>query len=166
MIQTGFHRQFLICGLILGLSLSQSTINAQNINKPLIDASTGDWSSYNHNSAGWRFNAAEKMLSPDNVNKLVEKWRFPAEGSAETIGVVHATPAVVDGEVYFGTANFPAFYKLDRVGKKVWEFRSPARKAVLPPTGGSALTNKLRDAAAEGGIFSSALVFDGSVFFC
>ena len=38
------------------------------------------------------FNAAEKSLSPANVGKLVEKWRFPAVGSKETIGVVHATP--------------------------------------------------------------------------
>jgi glucose dehydrogenase len=62
-----------------------------------------DWPMYNHDVAGWRFNPAEKALSPANVGKLVEKWRFPAANSKETIGVVHATPSVVAGEVYFGS---------------------------------------------------------------
>src|SRR5689334_15072303 len=108
-----------------------------------------DWPMYNHDVAGWRFNAAEKILGVDNVGKLVEKWRFPAGDSKETIGVVHATPAVVNGEVYFGTATFPAFYKLDRDGKQAWVYRNPARKAVLPATDGAPITEKLRGAAAE-----------------
>jgi hypothetical protein len=37
--------------------------------------------------------------------------------------VVHATPTVVSGEVYFGTATFPAFYKLDKDGKQLWVYR-------------------------------------------
>src|SRR6266480_309220 len=73
---------------------------------------TYDWPMYNHDLAVWRFNSAEKTLSPANVGNLVEKWRFPAADSKEPIGVVHVTPAVVGGEVYFGTATFPAFYKL------------------------------------------------------
>ena len=72
------------------------------------------------------FNAAEKTLSPANVGRLVEKWRFPAEGSEETIGAVHATPTVVAGEVYFGTVYEPAFYKLSRDGKLLWIYRNTA----------------------------------------
>src|SRR5271167_2294294 len=98
--------------------------------------SPADWPTYNHDVAGWRFNPAEKTLSPANVGKLAEKWRFPAADSDETIGVVHATPAVVNGEVYFGTGTFPAFYKLDANGKLKWVYRNPARKSVLPPTSG------------------------------
>jgi outer membrane protein assembly factor BamB/dienelactone hydrolase len=123
-----------------------------------------DWPMYNHDLAGWRFNPAEKTLSPTNVGKLVEKWRFPAKESKETIGVVHATPSVVAGEVYFGTATYPAFYKLGRDGKQVWVYRNPARKAELPPTDGVGEKEKLR-VATEGGIFSSALVADGAVYF-
>src|SRR5262249_53277283 len=92
-----------------------------------------DWPMYNHDLAGWRFNPAEKTLSPANVGKLVEKWRFPAAESKDTIGVVHATPSVVGGEVYFGTATFPAFYKLSPDGRQRWVYRNPARDAVLPP---------------------------------
>ncbi|HTU91575.1 MAG TPA: alpha/beta fold hydrolase, partial [Gemmataceae bacterium] len=124
-----------------------------------------DWPMYNHDLAGWRFNSAEKTLSPANVGKLVERWRFPAADSKETIGVVHATPTVVAGEVYFGTATFPAFYKLGSDGALRWVYRHPARKAVLPPVAGAPVTEKLRGAATDGGIFSSALVVDGAVYF-
>ena len=53
-------------------------------------ADPADWSMYNHDPMGWRFNHAEKTLGPATAWKLVEKWRFPAVGSKETIGVVHA----------------------------------------------------------------------------
>ena len=151
-------------------------------------ASQADWPMYNHDPAGWRFNPAETTLGPDNVGALVEKWRFPAAGSKESIGVVHATPAVVDGEVYFGTATFPAFYKLGRDGKLLWSYRNPARKHVAPPAvgdpatddlpatlnqtfgiqpppGAPPVTEKLRGAASVAGIYSSALVADGAVYF-
>lgn len=124
-----------------------------------------DWPMYNHDLAGWRYNPAEKTLGPANVGKIVEKWRFPAKDSKETIGVVHATPTVVAGEVYFGTATFPAFYKLAPDGTLRWVYRNPVRKAVLPPTGGAPVTDKLRSAASDGGIFCSALVADGAVYF-
>lgn len=123
-----------------------------------------DWPMYNQNLAGWRFNASEKSLGRDNAGKLVEKWRFPAADSKEAIGVVHATPTVVAGEVYFGTATFAAFYKLAPDGTQRWVYRNPVRKAVLAPTDGAPVTEKLQ-AASEGGIFCSALVEDGAVYF-
>src|SRR6059036_3498715 len=99
--------------------------------------SPADWPSYNHDPSGWRFNPAEKTLGPGNVGKLIEKWRFPADGSTQTVGVVHATPSVVAGEVYFGTATDPAFYKLAPDGTLRWTYRNPARKSVLPTTDGA-----------------------------
>jgi outer membrane protein assembly factor BamB len=127
--------------------------------------SAADWPMYNHDPAGWRFNSAEKTLGPANAGKLVEKWRFPAATSKETIGVVHATPSVVAGEVYFGTATFPAFSKLAQDGTLRWVYRNPVRNAVLPPTDGAPVTDKLRGAAMDGGIFASALVVEGAVYF-
>lgn len=135
----------------------------ERASKPAI--TSADWPMYNHDTAGWRFNAAEKTLSPANVGKIVEKWRFPAAKSKEIIGVVHATPTVVAGEVYFGTATFPAFYKLASDGKLCWVYRNPARKPMLPPTDGAPITEKLRGAEKEAGIFCSALVAGGSVYF-
>ena len=125
----------------------------------------GDWPTYNHDPAGWRFNPAETTLGPRNVGALVEKWRFPAAGSKESIGVVHATPAVVGGEVYFGTATFAAFYKVGADGRLRWMYRNPARRAVLPPTDGAPVTGKLRGAASDAGIFGSALVAGDAVYF-
>lgn len=138
-----------------------SSVLSQGPSKP----DPADWPTYNHDPAGWRYNSAEKTLSPANVGRLVEKWRFPAADSKETIGVVHATPTVVNDEVYFGTATFPAFYKLDKDGKQLWQSRNPKRDAGLPPATGSPITEKLRGAASEAGIFTSALVADGRVYF-
>lgn len=124
-----------------------------------------DWPMYNQNVAGWRYNAAEKSLSPLTVGKLEEKWSYPPHGSKETIGVVHATPTVVAGEVYFGTATQPAFYKLAPDGKLRWVYRNTIRRALLAASNDApAEAEKLRS-AAEGGIFCSALVANGAVYF-
>src|SRR6266850_1628009 len=99
--------------------------------------SPADWPSYNHDVSGWRSNPAEKTLGPGNVGKLVEKWRFPADGSTQSVGVVHATPSVVADEVYFGTATDPAFYKLAPDGTLRWVYRNTARESVLPRSDGA-----------------------------
>ncbi len=148
---------------LLGFGAAVPAVQGAGADKMAI--APADWPMYNHDAAGWRYNRAEKTLRPANVGQLVEKWRFPAANAKETIGVVHATPTVVAGEVYFGTATFPAFYKLAPDGTLRWVYRNPARKAVLPPTDGGPVTDKLRTAASEGGIFSSALVADGAVYF-
>lgn len=158
----------LALALLVSLSLPMPRMwseppSAERAVNPAI--TSADWPMYNHDVAGWRFNAAEKTLAPANVGKLVEKWRFPAVKARETIGVVHATPTVVAGEVYFGTATFPAFYKLAADGKLLWVYRNPVRRPVPPPAEGEPLTEKLRGAAREAGIFCSALVADGAVYF-
>ena len=120
-----------------------------------------DWSSYNHDVRGWRFNSAEKTLSADNASKLKEKWRFPAKGSTEKVGVIHATPTVVNGYVYFGTATFPAFYKLKPDGTLAWVYRlktGQSQSKPLPQGGVNTID-------AENGIMTSALVTETSVFF-
>jgi glucose dehydrogenase len=85
-----------------------------------------DWPMYNRDVRGWRYNPAERWLSRDNVARLVEKWRFPPEGSAEKLGVVHAV-SVVNGYVYFGTETMPAVYKLSPDGQLKWVYRPPSR---------------------------------------
>ncbi len=161
-------RLWAVAGTSLLLVCTHAVTFAATATKDPADSpqiSAADWPMYNHDNAGWRFNSAEKTLSPANVGKLVEKWRFPAAESQETIGVVHATPTVVAGEVYFGTATSPAFYKVGRDGKQLWVYRNPVPKVVTQPTDGAPITDKLRGVVSEGGIFSSALVADGAVFF-
>src|SRR5438309_697266 len=86
-----------------------------------------DWPMYNHDVLGTRHNPAERAISKGNAGQLEEKWRFPAKGSEELVGVIHATPIVVDGYVYFGTATDPTFYKLTPDGKVRWSYQRVKR---------------------------------------
>lgn len=171
---------------LIALLLTQSCLSVVTFGQD--SSADADWPTYNHDPAGWRFNRAEKTLNASNVSNIVQKWQFPAADSKELIGVVHATPSVVDGEVYFGTATFPTFYKLGRDGKLIWSYRNSAISHVAPPTkdapataalpkvldetfgiepppGTPAVSEKLRGAASIAGIYSSALVVDGAVYF-
>src|SRR5262245_53351104 len=86
-----------------------------------------DWPMYNHDVLGMRFNGAESAINKLNAGQLIEKWRFPAKDSKEEIGVIHATPVVVGGYVYFGTTTAdPTFYKLTPDGKVRWSYRNSA----------------------------------------
>jgi len=120
----------------------------------------GDWATYNCNSAGWRFNQHESILSPENIGQLELKWRFPPQGSDTKVGVIHATPSVVDGYVYFGTSTYGAVYCLSPNGKVVWKYdvgdagRQAYRKYA-----------ETRGLSPQDGVYTSALVTDDSVYF-
>ncbi len=144
-----------------GDKTNSQVINSQVVEderKPITDA---DWPSYNHDVRGWRFNSAEKTLSPENAANVEEKWRFPTRGSDTVVGAIHATPSVVDGFVYFGTATYPAFYKLKPNGEIAWVYQ--------PQSGSSDIKSLPKGSAnlidAENGILTSALVTDKSVYF-
>lgn len=132
---------------------------------PPITAS--DWPSYNHDLRGWRWNSAETDLSASNASDLVEKWRFPPRGSKEKVGAIHATPSVVNGYVYFGTATFPAFYKLRPDGSVAWIYRlGTDADADADADSGAPLPQKGQNVIeTKHGILSSALVTETSVFF-
>src|SRR5262245_8778225 len=89
-----------------------------------------DWPMYNRDVIGTRYNSAEKTLGRDNVKGLVEKWRFPVVGSGDSVGVIHGTPVVVNGCVYFGTVTSPTVYKLTPDGKVKWTY--PPRREEKP----------------------------------
>ncbi len=95
----------------------------------------GDWACYNFDSLGTRHNTAEKHLSRDNVGQLVEKWRFPSNRSLSLVGAIHATPIVVNGYVYFGTATLPTFYKLTPDGKVKWSFKNTSARNIEVKSG-------------------------------
>jgi outer membrane protein assembly factor BamB len=122
-----------------------------------------DWPTYNATPEGWRCNRGETALGPSTVGKLEEKWRFPAKGSAVTIGAVHATPVVADGCVYFGTVNKPAFYALAPDGSLKWSYTPPKRVA---PKGLDIDRSGRATAEAEdrAGFYGSALVTDDAVY--
>ena len=117
-----------------------------------------DWAMYNHDVIGTRHNPGETALDRVTARGLEEKWRFPTKGSAEEIGVIHATPVVVNGYVYFGTATDPTFYKLSPDGKVRWTYRRDAVRR-------RGATGKGRFQPSDGGIMTSALVTDDTVYF-
>lgn len=116
-------------------------------------AQAQDWPSYNGDATGSRHNARESAISAANASELTEKWRYPTKGSTDTIGVVHATPVVVEGSVYFGTVTKPTFYKLTPSGKLKWSY-------TLPPRAKGTL-----DTREPPGVYGSALVTDDAVYF-
>jgi polyvinyl alcohol dehydrogenase (cytochrome) len=87
-----------------------------------------DWPTYNADVIGTRHNRGETAIDKSNAARLEEKWRFPTRDSKVEIGVIHATPVVVGGYVYFGTATEPTFYKLTPDGKVRWSYRNPLRE--------------------------------------
>jgi polyvinyl alcohol dehydrogenase (cytochrome) len=123
---------------------------------------------YNRDVLGTRHNKGETAIDKSNAGRLEEKWRFPAKDSDLQIGVVHATPTVVNGYVYFGTATDPTFYKLSPDGKVRWSYRNPKTSPTPPPETektGDSVTQKLRFQSTSSGIFSSALVTEDAVYF-
>lgn len=124
---------------------------------PITDA---DWATYNHDIRGWRFNSAEKTLTAGNASKLREKWRFPESGSSLKVGAIHGTPTVVNGHVYFGTATYPAYYKLKPDGSLAWVYRIGSEISTdIAPEGG---VNHL---SVNSGVVTSALVTQTAVYF-
>ena len=128
---------------------------------------SADWTSYNGDVLGTRHNRGEQTLGAENAAKLELKWRFPAEGSDIQVGTIHATPIVVGGYVYFGTATDPAFYKLTPDGKIRWVYRNPAYKSSKPSTDlrkGVAAGGE-RFQSSENGTLGTALVEGDTVYF-
>lgn len=119
-----------------------------------------DWSTYNYDARGWRFNHAEDQLTPDNASGLELQWQFPPKGSDEIVGAINATPSVVEGFVYFGTSTHPMFYKLSPDGKVVWKFQPGGTGRQMLQVAQRAAGLVPRD-----GIYSSALVTETSVYF-
>lgn len=152
----------LVAGQI-GLSRQGERLSAEE--QPLVSADSKDWSMYNYDVRGRRHNIGEDSLVPRRVPELVEKWRFPAKESNSRVGAIHATPTVVNGYVYFGTATYPSFYKLKPNGKPEWIYRpygnSGKGLTIRNPTG-KVVINRID---AERAILGSALVTEKRVFF-
>ncbi len=130
--------------LALGLGPRRQPKPADDPPPPVrVSGDPNDWPMYNRDVLGTRHNPGEKALGKDNVARLVEKWRFPAAGAAEKVGIIHGTPVVVNGHVYFGTQTSPTVYKLTPDGKVKWTYPpragakpdQPPRPAGLPVAG-------------------------------
>lgn len=98
----------------------------------------GNWSMWQFDSAGSRYNLHETAITPTTVGKLQLKWAFAFPNAI----AASSQPAVVDGTVYVGGRN-GTFYALDaKTGATRWTFE--AQK----PLGGNVPTFGLRDGPA------------------
>ena len=78
-----------------------------------------DWPMIGHDSTNTRNQPFERHISPANVHRLAPKW------VATTTGDVSATPAVVNGAVYFGDFG-GTLWKLDaETGAVIWSHSVP-----------------------------------------
>ena len=76
---------------------------------------TFDWSMYNYDPHGTRYNTNERLLAANNVGNLKMQWTFT------TPTPVTATPSVFEDRVYFGDLS-GEFYAVDaNTGKQVWK---------------------------------------------
>jgi outer membrane protein assembly factor BamB len=150
---------FFLLLLVAALSfLAQADADRPVAAKPAaVSADDADWPMYNADVLGTRHNKAEKKLSAANVADLEEKWRFPAKGAFRLVGAIHATPVVVNGYVYFGTATLPTVYKLAPDGGLKWSYRNPdaANEKVSSSYG-----------VPASGFLNSPLVTNDTVYIC
>src|SRR5262245_15426555 len=73
-----------------------------------------DWGTIGHDPANSRSQPYERTITPANVHRLAPTW------VATTAGDVSATPAVVNGAVYFGDFG-GMLWKLDaETGRVLW----------------------------------------------
>src|SRR2546430_13727007 len=62
----------------------------------------GDWTQFGFLASGGRYNPFERVLSPANVAALGVDWSY------HTGNIAFSSPAVVNGVVYVGSADFIA----------------------------------------------------------
>src|SRR2546427_8219775 len=100
------RRAALPIAMLAGLAITSTTL-ATNGGGP-------DWGMQGNDSTNTRNQPFERAIGPANVSRLAPKW------VATTAGDVSATPAVVNGAVYFG--DFGGMeWKLDaETGQGVW----------------------------------------------
>jgi polyvinyl alcohol dehydrogenase (cytochrome) len=149
----GFH--LLALALLIALSTAIAAGQAPDAK---------DWSMYNYDVVGSRYNRGETAIKPSNAARLEEKWRFPPRDAAFEIGVIHATPIVVASEVYFGTATDSAFYKLRADGALGWKYRNP-RYGSFDTEPSDETQRSARFQSAANGVMGSALVSGDMVYF-
>src|SRR5262249_46026985 len=111
--------------VVLGLLAAVALVAASQTLASDGPGTSPDWATYGYDPANTRDQPFEHDISPANANQLALKW------VATTTGDVSATPAVVNGAVYFGDFG-GSVWELDaRPGDVVW---APAGSAHTGPS--------------------------------
>jgi polyvinyl alcohol dehydrogenase (cytochrome) len=98
----------------------------------------------NHDPSGSHFQPDETTISTANVGRLAPRWTLTVAG------IVNATPAVVNGSVYFPDSG-GKFWKIDaKTGKVIWSVSVPEL------TGTAKTFSRTSPAYADGMVFIAA----------
>src|SRR3990172_13186464 len=78
-----------------------------------------DWTRYGYDLHNTRFNAKEKIIGPNNVDRLKVKWQFDTLDGWP----VQTTPTVIGDTLFFGAGGY--YYALESAtGKLKWNFEA------------------------------------------
>ena len=123
---------------LAGCSSRQPVSPAQSVSPPQVVS--GDWSMWQFDPTGSRFNPHENALTQATASTLQLKWAFAFPGQV----AASSQPAVVGGTVYTGGRN-GWLYALDaKTGATKWTFDAHTTPGHLPTYG-------LRDGPAVAG---------------
>jgi polyvinyl alcohol dehydrogenase (cytochrome) len=107
-------------------------------------ATAAQWPMANHDPSGGHFQPDETAIGAANVGQLAPRWALSVAGS------VNATPAVVNGAVYFPDSG-GKFWKVDaKNGKVIWSVSVPDM------TGIDKAFSRTSPAYADGMVFIAA----------
>ncbi|WP_158258553.1 outer membrane protein assembly factor BamB family protein [Rhodopila globiformis] len=107
-------------------------------------ATAADWPMISHDPSGNHSQPDETAISAANVSRLAPHWVLTVAG------IVTATPAVVNGAVYFPDSG-GKFWKVDaRTGRVAWSV------SVAELTGGGKASSRTSPAYADGMVFIGA----------
>ena len=103
-----------IATVLAFFSLSTAVIAADGTNKP------GDWPLYHGNSKSWRYSELDQ-INKTNVERLKVAW---IHQPGDITGGLQATPIVIDGVLYYISANNKVQALDAASGKELWRYET------------------------------------------
>ena len=97
---------------LLSLSTARAVIAADGTNKP------GDWPFYHGNDKSWRYSELDQ-INKSNVKRLKVAW---IHQPGDITGGLQATPIVIDGVLYYSSANNKVQALDAASGKELWRY--------------------------------------------
>src|SRR2546426_9393009 len=99
-------------------------VNAQGLDPAvLLNPPADSWPTYHGDYSGQRHSRLTQ-ITPSNVNRLAEVWRFQTGQNPQ----IKATPILTDGVLYITTPD--NLWAIDaRTGQQLWHYTSPMNDA-------------------------------------
>ncbi|HYH58905.1 MAG TPA: PQQ-binding-like beta-propeller repeat protein [Thermoleophilaceae bacterium] len=102
---------------VLGRALGTPGLQARQSRRLGLKAPGGEWPHYSGTLDGHREQTAEKSITTDNVSELGVAWQMPTPDG----GLIHSTPVLAAGCVFFGTELGNVYAVNADTGALVWK---------------------------------------------